>query len=113
MFSILPVVLKNFFSRPATLLYPYQTRAAFPGSRGKLTWDAANCDFCGDCARLCPAAAIEVEAETLKVHYEPFRCIYCHTCVEACWRGAIRGDNAYAPAAYSKLSNSYSPDRTQ
>lgn len=109
MARMVPVVLKNLFSGPATRRYPFETRAPFPGARGRLTWNAAACDFCGDCQRLCPAACLEVRRETKEIVHDPFHCIYCHLCAEGCWQGAITVENVYFKPDYCKAAHTYTP----
>jgi len=49
--------------------------------------DYKRCDLCGECARVCPASAIDMESCTI----DPQRCMYlrCLRCVEACPKDAI------------------------
>ena len=73
-----PTVVKNLFSRPATRRYPFKdVREPFLGAKGGIYFDSNKCDLCGDCARICPAAAIEVSLEDRQITYDPFKCIYC------------------------------------
>ncbi len=103
-----PTVMKNLFSRPATRRYPFQeVREPFAGYRGRLSFDVKKCDLCGDCARVCPANAISVSAEKQELHYAPFNCIYCRTCVETCLQQAINMDNHYTAPAYEKAEETY------
>jgi ech hydrogenase subunit F len=93
---MLPTILKNLLSRPATRRYPYKDiREPFPGYRGRIYWDASKCDLCGDCARVCPAQAIEVSLENRQIKYDPFKCIYCGSCVEICLPRAMSQDKYY------------------
>ena len=99
--QMFPTIVKNLFSRPATRRYPFKdVREPFLGSRGSVCWDTSKCDLCGDCARVCPGAAIEVSLENRQIAYDPLKCIYCGTCVETCLPRAISQDNHYTkPAA--------------
>ena len=99
---ILPTILKNLFSTPATRRYPYVKRETFSGARGKIYWDAGKCDLCGDCARVCPGNAIQVDVENRQIEYNPLKCIYCGTCVETCLQHAITQDKYYAPPSIHK-----------
>lgn len=105
---MLSTICKNLFSRPATRRYPFKDiREPFPGHRGKINFDTAKCDVCGDCARVCPAEAIEVDQENSQIKYYPFRCIYCATCVETCLPRAITQDAHYTPPNTEKVEELY------
>jgi len=63
-----PTIVKNLFSRPVTRRYPFKDiREPFPGYRGSIHFDSNKCDLCGDCARVCPADAIEVSLENRQI----------------------------------------------
>ena len=103
MANMFPTIVKNLFSRPVTRRYPFKDlREPFAGSRGKIQFDTGKCDLCGDCARICPGAAIEVSLDERQITYNPFKCIYCGFCVETCLQQAITQDTAYAAPAVSK-----------
>ena len=105
---MLPTIIKNLFTRPATRRYPFfDIREPFPNARGKLWFDTNKCDFCADCTRVCPADAISVESERQEIHYDPFKCIYCATCVQTCLQRAITMDKHYEPPAYEKREQLY------
>jgi ech hydrogenase subunit F len=98
-----PTIIKNLFSRPATRRYPFKDiREPFPGYRGRIYWDVSKCDLCGDCARVCPAEAIEVSPGNSQITYDPFKCIYCGTCVQTCLPMAISQDKYYTKPAAAK-----------
>jgi ech hydrogenase subunit F len=98
-----PTIVKNLFSRPATRRYPFQdVREPFIGSRGSIYFDSNKCDLCGDCARVCPAAAIEVSLENRQITYDPLQCIYCGTCEQTCLPRAITQDNHYTKPTATK-----------
>jgi ech hydrogenase subunit F len=104
-----PTIIKNLFSRPATRRYPFKDiREPFSGYKGRIYWDASKCDLCGDCARVCPADAIEVSLENRQITYDPFKCIYCGTCVETCLPRAIRQDKYYTKPAAVKETETIS-----
>ena len=66
-------------------------------------------DQCYTCLRLAgfgsirPPAAITVYPEARKIVYDPFRCIYCHQCVQNCMQGAIKPDETPRKAEYDKV----------
>lgn len=99
---MLPTIVRNLFSRPATRRYPYVRREPFPGSRGKVLFDMEKCNLCVACARICPANAITVDKENKTVTYDSFACIYCGNCVDSCPKKAIGMDISYSLPAVQK-----------
>lgn len=129
MFRGLLIVLKHFFRRPVTILYPEQKRKLPQRSRGRhfLTkWEDGKerCVGCELCAIVCPSQAIYVKAaennpEDPNSHGERYatdfqinmlRCIYCGYCEEACPTGAIVLGNDYELAGYTRESLIYTKD---
>ncbi len=51
------------------------------------------CTRCGDCARACPAEAIEMGGKSAVIDYS--RCISCFCCLEACPSKAIRSKSSF------------------
>jgi ech hydrogenase subunit F len=107
---MLPTIIKNLFTKPATRKYPFEKREAFAKSRGKVNFDSSKCDHCGDCQRVCPAHAIEVDEKAKTVTYDPFRCIYCWVCVEHCMQGGITAEEQHREPAYKKTKQVMSRD---
>ena len=54
-------------------------------------FDRNKCIFCGDCIRICPAAALEIKGreEEKKVSVDYSKCIRCYCCHEICPVNAI------------------------
>jgi uncharacterized protein (DUF362 family)/Pyruvate/2-oxoacid:ferredoxin oxidoreductase delta subunit len=50
--------------------------------------NGAACRMCGECWKICPAAAITPEEKPLRFDYD--RCIRCYCCIEICPFGALR-----------------------
>ena len=74
---MLPTVIRNLFSKPATVCYPAVTREPVPGFRGKVRWDGNKCD--------------------------PLKCIYCANCIDVCLQQAISHDLQYtSPRIHKK-----------
>ncbi|MFH0956830.1 MAG: 4Fe-4S binding protein [Candidatus Aenigmatarchaeota archaeon] len=88
-------LLKNLFSRPATLMYPKTPAKQFPATRGHLENDINRCIFCGSCQRKCPAVAIIVDRAERKWELDVFRCVSCGCCVEVCPVKCLRMDTGY------------------
>jgi ech hydrogenase subunit F len=105
--KMLKEVLKNLFSPPATVNYPFVKPTPVPGTRGALTWDMARCDQCQDCERVCPSVAIKVYPEEKKVEYQPFKCLFCYLCVDNCMQRAIVGSDIFKTADYEKKTEVY------
>ena len=100
---MLPTIIRNLFSTPATRRYPFKDiREPFPGTRGKVHFDMEKCNLCGACARICPANAIIVDKENKTIQYDPFACIYCGNCVDSCPKKAISMELTYSPPATIK-----------
>ena len=96
-------VLRNLLSPPATVRYPYVKPEPVPGTRGKISFDIDACDQCQDCERICPPAAIKVYPDEKRIEYDPFRCIYCHLCIENCMQKAIVAEEVLRPPEYEKV----------
>lgn len=105
--TMLGNVLNNIFSKPATRRYPVEKRAPFKDARGHITFNMANCLFCGSCQRRCPSAAIVVSRQDKTLTFEPFRCIICEACVEACPKKSITTEEQYRAPAYTKSVEVY------
>ena len=106
---MLPTIWKNLFSRPVTRRYPFKDIREPPqGYRGKISFDNKKCDLCGDCSRICPAKAIEVDEKNRQLRYDPFKCIYCAACVQICLEQAISQDTHYTAPGTKKQSETIS-----
>ncbi len=96
------VTIRYFFSRPTTVVYPYQ-RLELPvyyRGRHRQRVDANGipwCIACGSCARACPLECIHIEASANpeppdtkrrrkldRFDIDLARCMYCGLCAEAC-----------------------------
>ena len=99
---MLPTVIRNLFGGPATRMYPVQVREPFEGARGHIEFNDDNCILCGNCARQCPAAAIEINKEKNELVFYPARCIICFVCVEACNKDAVIASNKWRTPYYTK-----------
>lgn len=51
-------------------------------------FDPAPCTMCGECARVCPTRAIDLDSRG-HVRVEPVYCVGCGACVRACAEGAL------------------------
>lgn len=87
---MLPTIVRNLFGGPATRMYPVTAREPFVRARGQITLTEELCDECGNCARRCPAVAIDIVKEKKEWILYPDRCIICEVCAEVCNRDAIQ-----------------------
>lgn len=88
-------VMRNIFTKPFTVHYPFEKIEAAEGYRGRIEWNAKKCIGCGICAQVCPAKAIEmVPNERYRTKRGPrfiqYRCIFCAQCEYYCPTKAIR-----------------------
>ncbi|HDL84717.1 MAG TPA: FAD-dependent oxidoreductase, partial [Candidatus Acetothermia bacterium] len=95
------VGLKYLFAKPRTVAYPYEKREIAERYRGFHKNDLEECIGCGNCADICPCAAITmvkvpgIEADPKKgstnerpqINYG--RCTYCGLCVDVCPTGSL------------------------
>ncbi len=87
MFSLILESLKNIFSKPITIQYPYEEIIKREDYRGLIQYSAEHCIFCDKCEKVCPADAIIFTQELngdKEYHYNEHLCIYCGECVREC-----------------------------
>lgn len=87
--SMLSDVLRGFFRKPVTQLYPFEKTSAPEAFRGKLVWDPTKCTGCQLCVKDCPSNALELitidrAAKRFVLRYNSDRCTYCAQCVVNC-----------------------------
>lgn len=104
-------ILRNFGSRPVTRLHPAVPKEPFKGTRGKIEFQAQNCEFCGECERVCPTGAMFLDARweqsdasepTWYRVFDPCSCIFCEACIEACVYKALILGGQYEPPVIRK-----------
>jgi formate hydrogenlyase subunit 6/NADH:ubiquinone oxidoreductase subunit I len=89
--KIIPLALKLFSSKPATVSYPAGERQ-FPDIRAKIVFDQELCIGCTSCVRDCPTGAIEIiklEDKQYKAVMHIDRCVFCGQCVDSCPKDAL------------------------
>jgi ech hydrogenase subunit F len=84
MFTLLSNIFKNLGRKPATRLYPAETRQPPTLARGHLDIEIDSCIFCGACQKRCPANAITVSRTPKSWSVNHYACIICGYCVEVC-----------------------------
>lgn len=99
---IIPDVLKNLFSKPFTLKYPFEKREMPERNRGKpVVANPEDCVACGLCERVCPAFAITLDEDDKPV-IDLGRCVFCGLCGENCPRETIKITTDYELAELNK-----------
>ena len=120
----LPEVIKNFFSKPATVKYPAVKAEVFDAFRGRIVFEQEKCIGCNMCVRVCPAKAIKIiPSETAKpavakpaMSDKPetpakrifdclmdlTHCIYCAQCVDTCPKDALASTHDFELAQLNK-----------
>ncbi|MFA5139905.1 MAG: 4Fe-4S dicluster domain-containing protein [Elusimicrobiota bacterium] len=121
--KMLGELLGGLFTKPATVLYPFERLEVPPRFRGRIAYEAASCIGCKLCMRDCPSDAIriskyeggsflfafvsartgerklvEIPNNAKKRHRARFRlsrCIYCAQCVESCPKKCLRSTDQY------------------
>src|SRR6476469_7109662 len=97
------LAMRYFFSRKATLNYPFEKGPISPRFRGEHALrrypnGEERCIACKLCEAICPAQAITIEAgprrndgtrRTTRYDIDMVKCIYCGLCQEACPVDAI------------------------
>ena len=87
--TMLNDVLKSFFAKSATQLYPAERTEPPKRYRGALDYDPKLCTGCSLCAKDCPSEAISMvvndkQTKSFVLRYQVDRCIFCAQCTENC-----------------------------
>ena len=106
-FKLGHMTLSSLFSKPATTMYPAVAPTYFEKTKGHIEIDLEACNLCGLCSKRCPSDAIEVDRDGSTWTIDPFRCVQCRACVEACNRGCLTMVNTYTPPATTMARNVY------
>jgi formate hydrogenlyase subunit 6/NADH:ubiquinone oxidoreductase subunit I len=82
-------ILRSFFTKSSTRLYPAERVAPPERYRGSLLYNPATCTGCSLCVKDCPSNAIELvildrAAKRYVLKYHRDRCVYCGQCVVNC-----------------------------
>lgn len=97
----LKTALRNLFTKPSTVPYPFVPSPAKENYRGRIAYDASKCVNCQMCIRVCSPGAITVDkepvqgGENITYHFDLTSCTFCATCVDFCNTGAIRMTEDY------------------
>ncbi len=110
--KMLREVLKSFFMKSATVLYPYVEVPMPARFRGRIRFIAPKCIGCKLCMRDCPTNCItitKVGEKRFQAVFDLDQCIYCAQCVDSCPKKAleITADYELAQLSRSKLKLTY------
>ena len=103
-FKLGKMTMRSLFGKPETLRYPFETKEPPAGLKGHIRNDLDVCIFCGMCARVCPAAALEVDKAAKSWTIDRFRCVQCGSCTRSCPKSCLSMEPSYAPAATKRAS---------
>jgi len=85
-------VLKTFFQKPITILYPAEKIEMPEKFRGKLIFHPEKCIGCQLCVKDCPSNAIKIKKlpdGKFEAEIDLDKCIYCAQCVDSCPKKAL------------------------
>ena len=99
--------LKNLFSKPATVKYPFEPREYKERTRGHVENDMNACVLCGLCQIKCPTHAITVDKQKQTWAIRPFSCIQCRCCVDNCPKKSLSMANTYQEPGDMKITKSF------
>jgi formate hydrogenlyase subunit 6/NADH:ubiquinone oxidoreductase subunit I len=124
---MLPELIRQLFSRPATNQFPAkylppsiteylklvaEGKASMnspvdlpPNYRGKIVYEREACTGCTLCARVCPSHAIDVLPETKRMRIWVTQCIYCSQCTDACPKNGLSMSGEFLLADEDRFSD--------
>jgi len=106
-FTFTKTISRNFFKKPATLMYPFKQREFYPATRGRIFNAIEQCIFCGLCSRKCPTNAITVTKESKEFDLRSLQCIICGSCVDACPKKCLIMQNHYSSSVEKNTEGVY------
>lgn len=71
-------------------------------SRGFLSVDTYKCNLCGECKKVCPSKALELDTENLSLNVDYTLCMYCGYCSAICPQQALSFSKEFEGATKNK-----------
>ena len=105
--SMLKSTLKNLFSRPVTVRYPFVKADIPETNRGRVVWNMQKCIWCRLCEKNCPTRAITTDKEHRTQTIVRARCMACRNCVDICPTNTITMEPGYSEAVYLREKHVY------
>ncbi len=99
--------LKNLFTKPATVKYPFEPREYPERTRGHVENDMDVCILCGLCQMRCPTGAITVDKKEQTWAIRPFSCIQCRSCVDNCPKKSLSMGQQYQEPGSEKIEKKF------
>jgi ech hydrogenase subunit F len=99
--------LKNLFSRPNTVSYPYEDTKVPANNRGRVVWDMDRCIWCRLCEKNCPTKAITMDKVARTQTIVRVRCIQCRMCVDLCPTSTITMEPAHSEPGPGREIHTY------
>lgn len=104
-------VVKNVFTKPMTVLFPFERIEIPERNRGEHEFNIDTCISCGACARICPNLAIEmveVPSELREKYPKTYpqvdlgKCCFCALCEDTCPKESIKLTTNFYFATFDK-----------
>ena len=95
MFEMFKIILNNIVSPEVSRYDDYHKTEGFKGFKGRLLIKTESCDFCTACSKKCLRNAIMINEHTKTIEIDPYKCILCGQCVDACIKNCIKFDKTY------------------
>jgi formate hydrogenlyase subunit 6/NADH:ubiquinone oxidoreductase subunit I len=84
--NIFHLIFQNLCGGTVSYTLPHKHQCTSNQYRGLIVNDPTRCVGCGQCAYVCPSAAIEVKrsGDTYSWTYDAAKCAFCGRCIERC-----------------------------
>lgn len=111
-FPFAGTVLKNLFSKPATVGYPFEPAQYPERMRGHVEIRIEDCISCGLCARNCPPGALKVDRAAGSWTINRFDCVQCGNCTNVCPKKCLSMVPGYTHPGGKKTSETFVRPKT-